>query len=71
MLPCLQRLDDAGLAVGIVTNTERDLLEAIEHFGLSRFVVAVAASFEVGVMKPSPRIFEHALAQAGTDPAAR
>jgi HAD superfamily hydrolase (TIGR01549 family) len=68
VLPCLQRLDDAGLAVGIVTNTERDLLEAIEHFGLSRFVVAVAASFEVGVMKPSPRIYKHALAQAGTDP---
>jgi putative hydrolase of the HAD superfamily len=70
VLPCLQRLDDAGLAVGIVTNTERDLLEAIEHFGLSRFVVAVAASFEVGVMKPSPGIYGHALAQAGTDPAA-
>jgi len=69
VLPCLQRLDAAGLAVGIVTNTERDLLEAIEHFGLSRFVVAVAASFEVGVMKPSPRIFQRALGQADTDPA--
>ena len=65
VLPCLQRLDDAGLAVGIVTNTERDLVEAIEHFGLSRFLVAVAASYEVGVMKPSALIFERALTQAG------
>jgi HAD superfamily hydrolase (TIGR01662 family) len=65
VLPCLQCLDDAGLAVGIVTNTDRDLLEAIEHFGLSRFVAAVSASYDVGVMKPNPRIYEHALSQAG------
>jgi putative hydrolase of the HAD superfamily len=69
VLPCLQRLDDAGLAAGIVTNTDRDLLEAIEHFGLSRFVAAVSASYDVGVMKPNPRIYAHALAQAGISPA--
>jgi putative hydrolase of the HAD superfamily len=65
VLPCLQHLDDAGLAVGIVTNTQRDLIEAIEHFGLSRFVAVVSASYDVGVMKPDPRIYAHALAQAG------
>jgi HAD superfamily hydrolase (TIGR01549 family) len=65
VLPCLKRLDDAGLAAGIVTNTDRDLLEAIEHFGLSRFVTAVSASHDVGVMKPDPRIYAHALTQAG------
>ena len=69
VLPCLQCLDDAGLAAGIVTNTDRDLLEAIEHFGLSRFVTAVSASYDVGVMKPDPRIYEHALAQAGVSAA--
>jgi HAD superfamily hydrolase (TIGR01549 family) len=69
VLSCLHRLDDAGLAVGIVTNTDRDLLEAIEHFGLSRFVTAVSASYDVGVMKPDPRIYAHALEQAGVGPA--
>ena len=68
VLPCLERLQAAGLVMGIVSNTERDLLQAVEHFGLSRFVVAVAASAEVGVMKPNPRIFSHALGQAGAAP---
>jgi HAD superfamily hydrolase (TIGR01509 family) len=57
VLPCLRRLDEAGVPVALVSNTARDLLEAVEYFGLSRFVAAKAASAEVGVMKPHPEIF--------------
>jgi HAD superfamily hydrolase (TIGR01509 family) len=69
VLPCLRRLHEAGLAAGIVTNTQRDLIEAVEHFGLSCFVTVLSASYDVGVMKPDQRIYAHALAQAGVGPA--
>lgn len=61
VLPCLKRLDRAGVGGALISNTARDLNEAVAHFGLSRFIGAVAASAEVGIMKPDPRIFTHVL----------
>lgn len=68
VLPCLERLEVAGVRAALVSNTARDLLEAIEHFSLSRFVVAEAASAKVGLMKPDPRIFGGILEQLGVSP---
>lgn len=61
VVPCLERLERAGVGGALISNTARDLDEAVEHFGLSRFIGAVAASAQVGVMKPDPRIFTHVL----------
>lgn len=68
VLRCLAR---RGLRLGIVTNRafggprfRRDLLEA--GFDVQWDVIAVSS--EVGVLKPHPRIFTWALAQAGVEP---
>jgi HAD superfamily hydrolase (TIGR01549 family) len=61
VLPCLERLHDARLAVGLVSNTERDLDAAVAHFGLGQYVGVTVASAQVGLMKPEPEIFLVAL----------
>jgi HAD superfamily hydrolase (TIGR01549 family) len=63
--PCLQSLARAGVRVALLSNTSRDLMEAVELFELVPFVSTVIASAEVGVVKPDPRIFAVALARLG------
>jgi REG-2-like HAD superfamily hydrolase len=63
--PCLSRLRAAGLKIGLVSNTNRNLADVLEHFALNEFVDAAVTSVEVGEMKPSPLIFATALAALG------
>jgi len=56
-LPCLERLRGAGLRVGLISNTDRDLGEAVGHFGLGHCVDVAISSRQVGLMKPEPKIF--------------
>lgn len=68
--PCLERLRAADLAVGLVSNTNRDLGEVIETFALADLVAGAVTSAEVGLFKPAPEIFAAALDMVGATPAA-
>jgi FMN phosphatase YigB (HAD superfamily) len=59
--PCLERLRVAGIGIGLVSNTNRDLGEVLEHFYLDAYVDAAVTSFEIGFVKPAPQIYQAAL----------
>jgi HAD superfamily hydrolase (TIGR01549 family) len=63
--PCLARLRAAGLVVGLVSNTNRDLDEVLELFRLGDLVEGAVTSSQVGLFKPAPEIFAAALASIG------
>ena len=63
--PCLVRLRAAGLVVGLVSNTSRDLDEVLESFDLGELVDGAVTSSQVGLFKPAPEIFAAALACVG------
>jgi HAD superfamily hydrolase (TIGR01509 family) len=63
--PCLERLRGAGLKIALVSNTNRDLAEVLEHFRLAPLVDAAVTSLEVGEFKPSPKIYQTALDAVG------
>lgn len=63
--PCLERLRGAGVRVGLISNTKRDLGAVVTRFGIVSLIDAMVASVEVGVMKPEPRIFLACLERLG------
>lgn len=62
-LPALRRLRGAGLRLGLVSNTSRDLGAFVRHFGIE--VDAWVSSGSHGKVKPSPLIFQAALDMLG------
>jgi putative hydrolase of the HAD superfamily len=75
-IEALPRLADTGVSIGIVSNSdgtvEEQLLEAgICQVGSGRgvSVMVVVDSFIVGIEKPDPAIFRHALGLMGVSPA--
>ncbi|MET4639139.1 HAD family hydrolase [Mycetocola sp. 2940] len=60
-VPCLDRLADAGVRLGVITNGEADYQRVkLERTGLGARFEHVIASGSVGVAKPDPAIFLHA-----------
>jgi HAD superfamily hydrolase (TIGR01509 family) len=57
----LGRLKDAGLLLGVVSNSEGRVEEALEAAGLLGYFDVVIDSGLVGIEKPDPRIFQAAL----------
>ena len=57
----LQRLRSAGLRLGVVSNSDGRVQQALQAAGLSDFFDVVIDSKLVGVEKPDPRIFQAAL----------
>lgn len=66
--PVLQALDDAGLAVGVVSNTGWDVRAPFQVRELDRLVQAFTLSYECGAVKPDARIFEVACGSLGLPP---
>jgi HAD superfamily hydrolase (TIGR01509 family) len=66
-LPVLDHLRARGVAIGLVSNTSRDLDAFIGHFELD--VDAWISSRVHGKVKPSPTIFRAALELLGVEPA--
>ena len=64
--PALRRLRAAGLRLLVVSNWDASLHDRLAETGLAELVDGAVASAELGVAKPDPRIFAHALALAGT-----
>jgi len=68
----LARLREMGLRLGVVSNVSllpHKLGADLDRLGIGRYLDAAAFSSEVGVRKPDPRIFRHALRAIDTDPA--
>jgi putative hydrolase of the HAD superfamily len=65
----LARLRALGLRLVVVSNSDGTAEAGLVNAGLRDLVDAVVDSFVFGVEKPDPRIFLHALALAGVDPA--
>lgn len=66
VVPVLGRLRAAGLKLGLVSNTSRDLGAFVRHFALG--VDAWIASGSYGKVKPSPLIFRAALELVDCEP---
>jgi putative hydrolase of the HAD superfamily len=66
-LPVLDELRRAGLKLGLVSNTGRDLAAFVVHHGID--VDAVIGSRAHGVTKPDPTIFRVVLEALDVEPA--
>jgi len=64
----LARLRDAGIRRVVVSNSDGTVERGLVDAGLGPLLDAVVDSAIVGVEKPNPRIFTHALAAAGVPP---
>ncbi len=68
MYRLLARLSGSGLSIGVVSHIHVDLRPHAEQSGFGQFIEAWALSFQLGVQKPEPEIFQAALGQLGTAP---
>ena len=68
VVPALQDLRSRGLAVGLISNIDRDGSELVDSLGLGDHLDFAVTSSEAGADKPDPRIFQVALAKAGAGP---
>jgi putative hydrolase of the HAD superfamily len=66
----LARLRGAGLRLGVVSNSDGRVAEALEAAGLGHYFDVVIDSALAGVEKPDPAIFRAALDALGVPPAA-
>ncbi len=65
----LARASDAGMRLAIVSNIALDIRPALKRWGIASALDAVILSYEVGFVKPDPRIFQLAADSLGIDPA--
>jgi HAD superfamily hydrolase (TIGR01509 family) len=65
----LQQLSALGLRTAVVSNIAFDLRPAFAAIGADRHVDEFVLSFEVGAVKPDPKIFTTALERLAVDPA--
>jgi putative hydrolase of the HAD superfamily len=57
----LRAMADAGIRIGLISNTHRCLASFQSHFELQGLIAATVSSSEHGLMKPHPSIFSAAL----------
>jgi putative hydrolase of the HAD superfamily len=65
VLPALEELRGRGLTLVVASNWDCSLADWLGPAGILELVDGVVTSAEVGAAKPSPRVFERALAVAG------
>jgi len=61
----LQRLKVCGVRIGVISDIHYRLAPLFEHYRLGQFIDSYTLSFEHGIQKPNPRLFELALKQLG------
>ncbi len=65
----LQKLKDAGYATGILSNGSPDMLSsAVKNSGLAKLLDEVMSVEDVGIFKPSPRVYQMAVDRMGVLP---
>lgn len=68
ILEALDRLRDAGIRTAVVSDAGADDVESWERSPLRSRLDATIFSYQLGVRKPDPRIYEHALCAVGVQP---
>lgn len=68
VVPTLGRLRAMGFRLVVVSNANGRLRHLFDRVGLTRLVDVLFDSFEEGVEKPDPRLFQIALDRAGSAP---
>jgi putative hydrolase of the HAD superfamily len=63
--PALEALRSRGLRLTVVSNANGTLCAHMERLNLARHVHCVLDSYDLGVEKPDPRLFEIALERSG------
>jgi HAD superfamily hydrolase (TIGR01549 family) len=66
--PMLEKLKGAGYRLGVISNSDGRVAEALEAVGLGGIFEVVVDSKLAGVEKPDPRIFHAALTTLGLPP---
>jgi HAD superfamily hydrolase (TIGR01493 family) len=66
----LQRLHNAGVKIGVVSNTGWNIREGYRHAGLDHLVEVFILSHEHGTAKPDPALIQRACDELGVAPAA-
>jgi FMN phosphatase YigB (HAD superfamily) len=59
----LVALKEAGFILGLISNRTMPLTETVNKLGLDGIFDMILAAGEIGIWKPNPHIFAHALAQ--------
>lgn len=67
VVPCLEELA-SRYRLGLVANQPSAVREALGRDGIERFFEIWGVSEDLGVEKPDPRIYEHALKAAAVEP---
>ncbi len=67
-VPTLCALKKAGIKICLLSNAGVPIREVLDREGITPLVDAVVLSYEVGCVKPDPRIFTAALAAIDCDP---
>ncbi|MEV0945057.1 HAD family hydrolase [Rhodococcus sp. NPDC049939] len=64
----LVSLKNRGIKIGVLSNIAFDIRPTFADIGVKHLVDEFVLSFEVGVVKPDPKIFEYALDALDADP---
>jgi putative hydrolase of the HAD superfamily len=67
--PALTDLKGRGLTLGLISNVEQDMAQALTKLGLLNWLKIVVTSQDAGAGKPRPEIFRLALTRGGVKPA--
>lgn len=65
MVDLAARLAGGGAKVAVLSNSEGRLAELLAEVGVASHFAAIIDSGRIGIEKPDPRIFAHALAELG------
>ncbi len=68
VLPALSELKKRGLALGLISNIDKDITPLLENLGLITWLQVVVTSQDTGFNKPNPEIFQEAAERAGVQP---
>jgi FMN phosphatase YigB (HAD superfamily) len=68
LLAALDRARAAGILLGVISNSEGRLRQALDHVDLSPRMHVILDSALEGVHKPNPEIFQRALTRLGVAP---
>ncbi|HUX10143.1 MAG TPA: HAD-IA family hydrolase [Terriglobia bacterium] len=67
-IPTLKKLKSAGYYLAVISNSDGTVTGELQRAGLCDYLEFVIDSFNVGVEKPHPEIFEMALERSGIAP---
>lgn len=66
-IPFLEEIKGLGLKVILVSNATKKIHDIVKELGLLKYLDGIAASCDLGIMKPHPKIFYYAKKIGGTE----